>query len=148
MNARDKHGWTPLIVALNQNRSDAFAVLLEHKADVNLANENKVTPLMTAAREGNVFFVTQLLEKGADPLLQNFAKQNAAAFARTCWTGGDEKSRARVLALLDAAIAAAEKAKVDATVAANMKAAGQVADSLISGTDKPVNVSRPLSFKN
>lgn len=148
INAQDKHGWTALMTAVNQNRQDVVATLLKHKADIDLANENKVTPLMTAAREGNETLVALLLEKGANPLLRNLAKQDAATFTRNCWTGGDAGARARIIAALDAASTAAQKAQADAEIAASMMMAGQVAESLRGGTDKPVRISRPLSFRN
>lgn len=67
-------GSTALMAAAEQARygSAAVRILLDHKADPNLAtNVRQVTALMSAARNGHEDVVTLLLENGADPDLRS-----------------------------------------------------------------------------
>jgi len=69
INARDKYGWTPLLVASNgRNSKDGSVVrlLLEHGADINAQSQNGWTPLLWASYYGTLEVVRLLLERGAD----------------------------------------------------------------------------------
>lgn len=148
VNAKDKDGWSPLMVAVNHRRHDAALLLLNNNADINAKNNNGMTPLMTAAREADERVLNLLLERGADPQLVNSTNQNAAAVARSCSTGPTDLSHARIAGLLDQAIADRLGTTVKAMAAANQKVAAQVAEGFSQGIDKPLTVSRPLTFKS
>ena len=49
MNEAGRDGVTPLIAAVAHERLDAAQLLIEHGADVNLADASRNTPLMVAA---------------------------------------------------------------------------------------------------
>ena len=67
---------TPLHLASDKGHSEVVRVLLEHGADVEAQNEDKLTPLHRASRSGRGQVVRVLLEQGAD----------AAAFDRNRMT--------------------------------------------------------------
>jgi len=50
INARDKNGWTPLMLALRYNQPDNAKELINRGADVNAKNSGDWTPLMFASR--------------------------------------------------------------------------------------------------
>ena len=68
VNAKNNDGRTVLHVAMWDDRTDfAFAKLLtEHGVDVNAADNAGETPLMYAARNGNISNVNELINAGAD----------------------------------------------------------------------------------
>ena len=62
------NGWTPLHLAALSGRAKAAAVLLDHRADVNAADQRgKHTPLHLAAWAGDADLVRLLLARKADP---------------------------------------------------------------------------------
>ena len=67
VNAKNKDGWTPLMIAaaLNSN-PEVLKVLLEAGADVNAQKEDGVTPLMVAAIKNTPEVLKVLIEAGAD----------------------------------------------------------------------------------
>ncbi len=70
VNAKDYHGWTPLMFACDSNNYSLAKVLLDHGAEVNACQASGYTPLMFSARFGlggdKVKTVGLLLENGAD----------------------------------------------------------------------------------
>lgn len=68
VNARedDKHGWTALLYATENHKSDIVKALLDSGADVNMGDNNCRTPLICASRVGNRDIVQDLLAKGAN----------------------------------------------------------------------------------
>jgi ankyrin repeat protein len=70
VNAVDEWGQTPLMVAVQTNRMDIVAALLNTrlpKVDVNTAKPSGYTALFYAVEKGSVSMVSALLRRGADP---------------------------------------------------------------------------------
>jgi ankyrin repeat protein len=61
----DEKGRTALYWACRMDESDIIAFLIEHDADVNLSNQNGVSPLHLSAANGNVRACEMLLNKKA-----------------------------------------------------------------------------------
>ena len=59
-------GWTPLLVAIEQDDEGLVRELVRLGADVNRGNNQGLTPLMAAAREGRTDTVALLLDSGAN----------------------------------------------------------------------------------
>jgi ankyrin repeat protein len=68
VNKRDmsKHGWTPLIIAVDFNNQPVVEALVAVGADVNLADIYGRTPLWRCAQEGNSQIAEVLIAAGAD----------------------------------------------------------------------------------
>lgn len=66
VNKRDAEGNTPLHYACLKGFRDIVNMLLEHDADVSVANNCAETPLHTAARSGNKEIIGKLIQYGAD----------------------------------------------------------------------------------
>lgn len=60
-------GFTPLLYSLLYNLETTRILILEGKADIDLCNFKKESPLMMAVYSGNLESVKFLLEQGADP---------------------------------------------------------------------------------
>jgi ankyrin repeat protein len=58
-------GQTALMWALDQKHPDAARALIEHGADVNAHSKNDFTPLLFAAKQGDLEAVRMLLQSGA-----------------------------------------------------------------------------------
>jgi ankyrin repeat protein len=67
IDAPDKEGSTPLLVAVSQDHLDAAKLLLARGANANSANRYRVTPLYVATLHGNTELMTALLAAKADP---------------------------------------------------------------------------------
>ena len=81
----NKPGWAPLHYAASHAGSAAAAMielLLEHHAYIDAASPNGSTPLMMAARYGDIRSLGLLLSSDADPTLQNEQGLTALDFAR------------------------------------------------------------------
>src|SRR3990167_5748747 len=66
-NLSDKEGITPIYVTASNKYTDATKILLDHGAKVNVATNDRETPLMTAANyNGRLESVKLLIEHGAD----------------------------------------------------------------------------------
>lgn len=80
--ALDPGGYTPLILACYHGHAEAAALLLEHGAPVDQADEARGnTALMGAAFKGFANIAERLLEAGAVPDVQNNAGQTALMLA-------------------------------------------------------------------
>ena len=84
VNARDKNGNTPLMVAAGQNSSpEVVEMLLQAGADVNEKDENGFTALMLAAKDNSdPEMVRVLLDAGADISAQNSKGKTVLDLAR------------------------------------------------------------------
>lgn len=75
-------GWTALHYAAAIGDEQIIAVLLEHSAYIDAESPNKTTPLMMAARKGDLPPVKLLVQEGADIHLQNALGLTALDFAQ------------------------------------------------------------------
>jgi L-ascorbate metabolism protein UlaG (beta-lactamase superfamily) len=66
VDAREKSGFTPLLLASMSGNLDAVKVLLDHKADANATNQDGLFPLLQAAKDGRKEITLRLLAAGAD----------------------------------------------------------------------------------
>ena len=66
VNAKAKHGYTPLLGAAWGGHKEIAELLITKGADVNAKNNDGVTPLLGAAEEGHKEVVELLIAKGAD----------------------------------------------------------------------------------
>ena len=86
VNAKDKDGSTPLMIAVfmiaafNGN-VELAKLLIERKADVNAKDNNGWTPLIEAAFHGNVELVKLLIKAGADVNAKNNYERTALDIA-------------------------------------------------------------------
>jgi general secretion pathway protein A len=83
--AKDKDGWTPLMLAARDNQADAVALLLEHGAHVNATNKTDGTALIAAAMNDHVAVTALLLDKGAR--VNAKAAQGWTALTYAAWKG-------------------------------------------------------------
>jgi len=65
-NSRDKYGYTALIDACRDGRTDIARLLLEHEADPNVRNNYGETALMYACQDRRTDTARLLVEHGAD----------------------------------------------------------------------------------
>lgn len=82
IDAKDKKGYTPLMLAAYHGHVEAVKLLLSLTADINSRDNNGNTVLMAATFNGHLEVVEVLLEHGADLHAANFKKQTALVFAR------------------------------------------------------------------
>ncbi|TAM45192.1 MAG: ankyrin repeat domain-containing protein [Burkholderiaceae bacterium] len=78
----NKPGWTPLHYAATRGHLEIMSLLLEHSAYIDAASPNGTTPLMMAASYGTPAAVKLLLDEGADPTLKNQQGLTAINFAQ------------------------------------------------------------------
>lgn len=74
-------GWTALHYAAAIGDEQIIAVLLEYHAYIDAESPNQTTPLMMAARKGDLPAVRLLVEEGADLSLKNMVGMTALDFA-------------------------------------------------------------------
>ncbi len=72
---------TPLMMAAHSKKTDVVAVLLEHNADVDMTDNEGHTALYHAASKGDLWIVSMLLEKGANPLIAPREAERPSAIA-------------------------------------------------------------------
>lgn len=83
IDTRDNMGRTALMYAASGPNPETVQLLLERRADPNLADkEEKFTALMFAAAEGQIRVVEILLAHGADAALKDADGETALDFAR------------------------------------------------------------------
>jgi len=81
VNARDGQGRTPLQVATNLGWRDGVTVLLDRKANTEVANDAGETPLISAVHRRDVELVKLLLRAGADPDRSDNSGRSARQYA-------------------------------------------------------------------
>jgi ankyrin repeat protein len=64
--ARDRRGYTPLIVAASKGYLELCQYLIEKRANVNARNEHRYTPLFCAAKNGHLRVCQCLVSSGAN----------------------------------------------------------------------------------
>jgi ankyrin repeat protein len=77
----NKTGWTALHYAASSGDCDIIKLLLDKSAYIDAESPNKTTPVMMAARSGQMAAVKMLIEAGADISLKNDQGMSAADFA-------------------------------------------------------------------
>ena len=100
LNARDRHGRTPLLVAVQHRRIDVMTLLGKAGADPDLAHDRvgNFTPLHEAAWRNNLDSVEALLELGADATRRTWLTpidwaESRAVIAALVAAGGDPNAR-------------------------------------------------------
>jgi len=71
VNAKDKYGYTALILVSEKGHTEIVAMLLEKGADVNAKRNDGNTALVLASAMGHAEIMAMLLEKGADVNAKN-----------------------------------------------------------------------------
>ncbi|MBI4345619.1 MAG: ankyrin repeat domain-containing protein [Elusimicrobia bacterium] len=83
VDARDRKGRTPLIVAAEWDRLEAAEALIDRRALLDAQDDEGTTALMRAAEAGNARLVLLLLDHGADPEVRDRRGRNARHRAST-----------------------------------------------------------------
>ncbi|HMQ85764.1 MAG TPA: ankyrin repeat domain-containing protein [Saprospiraceae bacterium] len=68
----ETNGNNPLALAAFYNRKDIVNLLIEHGADINIADKIGARPIFAAIKKNNVEICNILLSKGADPNVKTF----------------------------------------------------------------------------
>jgi ankyrin repeat protein/CHAT domain-containing protein len=66
VNAKDKNGYTALMVAVKHDHIELVKLLIDKGVDVNVKHKGNKTALMSAAKRGNTETVKLLIDKDAD----------------------------------------------------------------------------------
>lgn len=80
VNARNEHGFTPLIIAAYRNQLRAVEFLLKHKADIH-ATSPEGPVILAACYKGNLELTELLLKYNADVNAQNDKGTSALMYA-------------------------------------------------------------------
>jgi len=88
VNAKDKSGWTALMLACQGGKLEAVKALLDRGADVNAANSSGINALMIASENGYSEIVKVLLGKGAEVNAAN--RDDWTALSAASWGGYKE----------------------------------------------------------
>ena len=94
----NKTGWTPLHYAASSGQLAVISLLLEQHAYIDAESPNGTTPLMMAAMYGTGEAVNLLLAEGADAQLKNQQGKTALDFAQT----GERPDAIRILSAVPA----------------------------------------------
>ncbi len=84
-NAKDKQGWTPLMLAVRDNDDAIVGLLFTHGANIKAKNAAGGTALIVAAMNGQAALVRTLLERGAQINVAN--RQGWTALMYAAWKG-------------------------------------------------------------
>jgi ankyrin repeat protein len=86
LDAVDRRGETPLMYAIQANKSETVKVLLQHKASPNIANSDGLTPLKLTIDMANPTLVKLLLEHEANVNYVNRQRGSTPLqYALTCY---------------------------------------------------------------
>ena len=77
----NREGWTPLHYAASKGHREMMRLLMDNDAYIDSESGNGTTPLMMAAFSNSPLAVKLLLEEGADPTLVNHANASALDIA-------------------------------------------------------------------
>jgi len=66
-----EQGWTALMVAAFCGKADLVAMLIDHKAQIDVRNVDGRTALMEASSRGNLDVVQYLVKRGADTAIES-----------------------------------------------------------------------------
>ena len=94
--ARDRYGWTPLLMAAKQGHTPMVRTLLQAGADANEDSGSGFTPLVAAGLSGSKESVEALLAAGADP---------SATWGQPLVELMRQQGRSSIVELLEAAVA-------------------------------------------
>jgi len=79
-------GVTPLNAQIGMGNYEMVKFLLDNRAEINVLDTERSTPLMNACRTGNAAVVRLLLERGADPNVRDFKGRTALSIsAELAW---------------------------------------------------------------
>jgi hypothetical protein len=67
INARNQHGQTPLILAIQSRKYQFVELLLDNKANVNMTDSQGCSPLHYACQQANSKILKKLIDREADP---------------------------------------------------------------------------------
>jgi len=82
INAVDTYGKSAFFIACESNKIEALPLLLAAGANVNLADGNGTTPLMSAVTWGRYKCASKLLDSGADLTLRDRQNMTALDYAQ------------------------------------------------------------------
>ena len=68
--AKDRYGWTPLMMAAKHGNTPIVRLLVDAGANVNESSSTGYTPLAAAAIAGSAETVAYLLDRGANPAVR------------------------------------------------------------------------------
>ncbi len=83
INEADHRGFTPLIISAYSNQLEIVNILLQHGADVSLADAAGNTAMMGGVFKGYIDIVKTLVQYGANVNQQNGQQATALTFAAT-----------------------------------------------------------------
>jgi ankyrin repeat protein len=78
-------GSSSLHVASLKGHLDIVNLLIKNNADVNIRDENHITPLHVAAQQGHVFIIETLLKAGADPKAETIETDLTVSVPEVAW---------------------------------------------------------------
>ena len=81
VNARDRNGVTPLVLAVNLGFVEGVELLVEYKARVDDSNDAGETPLISAVHRRHAELARLLLKAGADPDRKDNSGRSARDYA-------------------------------------------------------------------
>lgn len=82
VNARDRRGITPLVLACNLNFVEGVQLLVDQRARVDEPNDAGETPLISAVHNRNLTLMRILLKAGANPDRADNSGRSARDYAR------------------------------------------------------------------
>lgn len=100
VNAKDKHGNTALIAAVNSKSNEIVQALLNAGANVNAKNDNGYTALMEAAINHNCEIIQTLISLGADINLKDNSGNRALNFAKNNYARAETGNKPESIRIL------------------------------------------------
>ncbi|KAM4869486.1 uncharacterized protein LOC144256592 [Urocitellus parryii] len=76
-----KSGYTPLLLAIQQNRQQMVETLIQNKANIHAVDQKGRTALMIALEQKSKYIVEMLLQRGIDVCAADNFGQMALAYA-------------------------------------------------------------------